>query len=332
MTSYIGTRCIVCSEKFGEEDDVVICPQCGTPYHRECYKKEGNCVNTFLHEKNRSWTPSYDVGASAAGEDAVCRFCGTENPPDSIFCRKCGMPTSNLQSITVNGRQIYNGSDINIDPNAYNSNANGNLPFTPFLVNFSDPLCGYDPNEDMDGVKMSELGEFVGTNTHYYLPVFKRFKERGGNLSYNFSAMIFPELYFSYRKMPLFALAALIMRFVSNLPQFIYFFAKTEGYGLLSSFASLFNVNGTAFHGVLFIGSAIFYALMFTAGFFGNRLYYGSALKKIKRAKSVCPEGERPRLDVKGGTSGLWLALFICLMALPYAAIYIMQLSVVMMR
>lgn len=325
MASYIGTRCIVCSEKFSEGDDVVVCPECGTPYHRECYKKEGSCVNTFLHEKGGKWKPAYDVGSTTAGEDTVCRFCGAVNPPDCIFCPKCGMPSANLQSITVNGRQIYNGSDINADPNAYNANAGANLPFSPFLINFSDPLCGYNPEEDMDGVKMSELGEFVGTNTHYYLPLFKRFKEGGRSLSYNFSAMLFPELYFAYRKMPLIALAALIMRFASNLPQFIYAFARTEEYGFMSRFASLFNVNGSAFRGVLFIGSAIFYAMMFTSGFLGNKLYYGSALKKIKRAKAVCAEGERPPLAKKGGTSGLWLTLFICLMAAPYVAVCLSQ-------
>lgn len=320
MANHIGARCIVCSEKFNEKDDVVICPECGTPYHRECYKKENKCVNTFLHEKGGNWKPAYDVGA-----ETVCRFCGASNPPDSVFCTQCGMPLADLQKIAADGRQMYNGADINADPNAYNANAGAGLPFSPFLINFSDPLCGFNPDEDMDGVKMSELGEFVGTNTHYYLPVFKRFKKSGRKLSCNFSAMLFPELYFSYRKMPLIALCAFIMRFASNLPQFIYVFARTEEYGFMSRFASMFNVNGSAFRGVLFIGSVIFYAMMFTAGFFGNRLYYGVALKKIKRAKAVCAEGERPPLAQKGGTSGLWLAVFICLMALPYGLIYLSQ-------
>ncbi|MDE6709797.1 MAG: hypothetical protein K2J76_04850, partial [Oscillospiraceae bacterium] len=77
MAGYIGTRCMVCSEKFTEEDDIVVCPECGTPYHKECYKKEGSCVNTVLHESGGAWKPSYDTGSdSYQTECVVCRFCG----------------------------------------------------------------------------------------------------------------------------------------------------------------------------------------------------------------------------------------------------------------
>ena len=24
-------------------DDIVVCPECGAPHHRECYEKEGHC-------------------------------------------------------------------------------------------------------------------------------------------------------------------------------------------------------------------------------------------------------------------------------------------------
>lgn len=183
MSGYIGARCTVCSEKFKDGDDIVVCPECGTPYHKECYKKEGKCVNEALHQSGGSWRPSYDTGCDGSEtENVVCRFCGYTNPPLTLFCQKCGMPARGLQDIStenIRNEQRYNGSDINIDPEAYNGNAGGGMPFNPFLINFSDPLCGFNPDEDFDGVKMSELGDFVGTNTHYYLPIFKRFKEGG---------------------------------------------------------------------------------------------------------------------------------------------------------
>ena len=36
MALYIGNTCPVCGEKFKAGDDAVGCPDCGTPYHREC--------------------------------------------------------------------------------------------------------------------------------------------------------------------------------------------------------------------------------------------------------------------------------------------------------
>ena len=326
MSGYIGTRCIVCSEKFNSDDDVVVCPECGTPYHRECYQKEGKCVNDILHQKGGSWKPSYDTGSDGSRNQAVvCRFCGSTNPPLTLFCPRCGMPSENIQNESDKAEQRFAGMNINENPNAYNQNANGGVQMNPFLINFSDPLCGFNPEEEIEGVKMSELGDFVGTNTHYYLPIFKRMKETGRNISWNFCAMLFPELYFSYRKMPLWALLSFIVRTIAQIPQYLMLMSQMDGFGAVSDFASSLSVTGSAFQGVLMIGYVIYYSFMFTTGLFGNRLYFNSALKKIKKAKSVQGGDPRMRIAGKGGTSGVWLAVFICLMALPAFILYFGQ-------
>ena len=99
MSGYIGTRCMICSEKFTSADDVVVCPECGTPYHRDCYGKEGKCVNSVLHKTGGSWKPSYDTGSDGSENQAVtCRFCGNTNPPLTLFCRRCGMPVSTIRN------------------------------------------------------------------------------------------------------------------------------------------------------------------------------------------------------------------------------------------
>ena len=41
--------CPVCSENFKDEDDVVVCPSCGTAHHRECWNKAGKCANEERH-------------------------------------------------------------------------------------------------------------------------------------------------------------------------------------------------------------------------------------------------------------------------------------------
>lgn len=77
--------------------------------------------------------------------------------------------------------------------------------------------------------------------------------------------------------------------------------------------------------------SIIVYALMFTAGLLGNKMYYSHTLKKIKKIKAYSDGESSVRiLNQKGGTSGLWLTLFICLMALPYIFLSIAQFSSIM--
>ncbi len=328
MSEYIGTRCIVCSEKFSTDDDIVVCPECGTPYHRDCYSKEGKCVNDILHKTGGSWKPAYDTGSNADDNKAtICRHCGNVNPPLTLFCNRCGMPSENIRNDSDFAKQTFQGVDINENPDAYNANMNA-FPMQAYLINFSDPLCGFNPDEDVEGVKMADLGDFVGSNTHYYLPIFKRIKETGHSLSWNFCAMLFPELYFAYRKMPLIALAAWLGRIISQIPQTIAALSQVEGMGALSEAVASIDVTSSAFHGVLMIGYAIYYSLMFLFGFNANRFYFRSALRKIKAVKAKS-DGYNLRGEIvrKGGTSALWLVLFIVLMASPTAIMYIMQFT-----
>lgn len=49
---YTNYKCPVCNNQFNEEDDIVVCPECGTPHHRECYIQKGKCINSDKHGTN----------------------------------------------------------------------------------------------------------------------------------------------------------------------------------------------------------------------------------------------------------------------------------------
>ncbi|MDR0197131.1 MAG: hypothetical protein LBI36_02790 [Oscillospiraceae bacterium] len=49
ITKFKGEQCPVCSERFADADDVVVCPECGTPHHRSCYLGNGDCANGSRH-------------------------------------------------------------------------------------------------------------------------------------------------------------------------------------------------------------------------------------------------------------------------------------------
>ncbi len=51
--------CPVCGNDFNDGDDVVFCPECGTPHHRECWKEIGRCVNQHFHNSGEPVDHTY---------------------------------------------------------------------------------------------------------------------------------------------------------------------------------------------------------------------------------------------------------------------------------
>ena len=43
-------NCPVCDRKFESADDIVVCPECGTPHHRDCYDELGHCFYEDRHK------------------------------------------------------------------------------------------------------------------------------------------------------------------------------------------------------------------------------------------------------------------------------------------
>ena len=50
MSNYLGSKCIMCGQEFKENDDIVVCPDCGTPYHRAV---------SYTHLKNNNKSGRY---------------------------------------------------------------------------------------------------------------------------------------------------------------------------------------------------------------------------------------------------------------------------------
>ena len=63
---YKDYKCDGCSKVFTDEDDIVVCPECATPQHRECYNEKGGCVNAHLHSEDFQWQGEKDASAVAA--------------------------------------------------------------------------------------------------------------------------------------------------------------------------------------------------------------------------------------------------------------------------
>jgi ribosomal protein L37E len=327
MDDFKGSKCIVCGNAFVENDDIVVCPDCGTPYHRGCYKTVGKCVNFALHESGDAWKPDIGVAENPL-TDTLCSRCGKQNTETSLFCEACGFP---LQSFIKTEKPLRGGNE------AVHDTTNDNLFLHPQFVNYSDPLCGFNPDEDFDGVKLSEIADYVDRNTHYYLPIFKSFKTFGRYFSWNFIAFLFPELFFAHRKMIAAALGALFLRLVVMIPDFIYIYTTLAADGL-SETATRIDITGSSFRTFAVIFVVADYLRMWYFSTNANKMYYKKVIREIKQCKvdlsideleSPLPVGTVDeyhgealaiRLHKKGGTSALWLSLFTCLLLLPLAA------------
>lgn len=351
MFDYTGYQCKSCGGKFEEGDDIVVCPDCGTPYHRSCWKENGKCINEELHENGKSWKADMEERVES-GEIARCKCCGNTLDPKQLFCDRCGAPT---QYYFRTNTQPYSG-----DPNAsgqpekqgqtgqqgqpgqysqyYGQQGQYGQPgqfsqqmsetMHPYMINFSDPLCGFSPDEEYEqGVTTKDLGEFIGSNTHYYLPKFKLMKTGHFKMSLNFVALFFPEFYFANRKMPVAALLALIIRTVIGLPSMALGLQASLGdkhfYEMFM--ASMPMLTEQAKHFMeLNLGTAMFTSIcnvtyiisnIFTLGlgFFANYIYYRHALKTSARIKKYYPESFGHILRECGGTSVVMTLVFIAL-------------------
>ena len=98
---YSDYKCDGCGKVFLDDDNIVVCPECATPQHRECYNEKGGCVNGHLHSEDFQWqgekvatekTPSAPAEKrEETVRDLVCPNCHYANPHGSTSCHKCGM-------------------------------------------------------------------------------------------------------------------------------------------------------------------------------------------------------------------------------------------------
>ena len=119
MSNYTGSTCPVCHKPFTPTDDIVVCPDCGTPYHRACWPADGVCVNAARHGAGFEWKPD---NAEDDGQLA-CPNCGARNPAGTHFCSHCGVPlpehpenvdaphSSRTSAPGGSGRPIYDDPD-----------------------------------------------------------------------------------------------------------------------------------------------------------------------------------------------------------------------------
>ena len=181
MQEYQEQPCIICGKPFGADDDIVTCPECGTPYHRDCWKQTGRCINDALHSSGESWLSQRKKQIES--ERDAARSAREEED---------GRADDNVPP-------LYDG--VRLNPN--------------------DPCLGMDPAEKLESATIRETAEFVNSNRFYYLPLFRLMKRTGKKISLNLLGLLCPQFYFVNRKMWGLALVSMLLRLVLEIPTFI---------------------------------------------------------------------------------------------------------------
>ena len=350
---FIGKKCPVCSAEFKQDDDVVVCPKCGAPYHRDCYKIKGKCIFPALHKEGKSWksvycndTEAQENYASDDSDNTVCRFCGHKNSKDSIVCENCGEFLTGQSAFTHHSEpqnddsseelekireQIKNVTPVMGSADFY---ANGNTPF-----NF-----GYDLNEDHGGVTAGELSDYVGSNVLYYIPVFSRIKNFNSS-RFNFAAFLFNGAWYIYRKQYIKGiLISLLMLAISAFQGFAMKFWSGElwekannalgvpGYApTYQEYFKWISENCTNQEMLImalpYVLSLVSFIVMIFCGIMANKGYYKKAIKTVKNIKTNSvdeqPEDIKRSIIRKGGVHpGAAFTLLTCESIISVAIMY----------
>ena len=295
MADYKNCTCIGCKSTFDPDDDIVVCPECGTPYHRDCWNAHGHCINTELHETGASWQrPKTEEELKAEAEanaPGPCPNCGSKNDRKNIFCIHCG------SSMKRNDAPF----------GSYGSDEDRGDSWSAHIPGFMGMENSSDPNEDMDGVKLQDVSDFVGKNPAYYIPRFRFFRDQKKKIAPNFVCIVFPQLWFAYRKMWLFTAIIIIAAFLLSIPGSLISLASQTDALLatlrpqmalageeffnaiqeqLLSFAETVKANYKFLYWTDFICSYISMAMNILLFLFGNYIYYRHSIKKIKAVRN----------------------------------------------
>lgn len=331
---YIGNKCPVCEKYFHPNEDIVVCPECGTPHHRECYNEIGRCSNFDKHKDGFDYQESFKTDNkdnNNSGEGfIICKNCGTRNSDSAFFCTHCQTP---LHEQNADQRQ-------NAQRSPYGASPFGNQPQSanPNVILF-DPLAGVSPSTDIgEGVTAGETAKFVKQNTPYFITVFNNINKFSKS-RFNFCAMLFGGGYLLFRKMykigsiiTAIQTAMIILYFYLD-----YYIATSSTYKKLFDALSQSDYNAYALYLSQLQGNDLVIILLFALlafmilimgiviGCCANRIYYNHCKKQIIKIKKDVdnPQKRSETLTKKGGVNlPLGISLWITYIILSYLPVF----------
>ena len=284
-----GQKCPVCKSYMFDDEDIVFCPVCGVPTHRECYNKIKKCPLEEFHGTEHEY--------KAPVKEEKPKEEEPQKEPETI-----------REKIDFSGDEKEDNSPFN--------NPNG----VPFIFNATpfDPYGGKDKNDSIDGVGAEEMKCAVSVNSQYYIPKFFEITKQK-KTSWNWAAFLIPESFFFFRKCYKAGFLAFILTVVSTaLMEFPnLYITVTEGMTqaeLMNAFTSILQDPQKLMYSAIACGIGLIIALVsrILFGLYGNLIYKNEVFDKIKKAREDKENDPALVLRLKGGVNlflgafGLW--------------------------
>ncbi len=269
-----GEKCPVCHGYMFDDEDIVFCPVCGQPHHRECY--------------------------NALGECASARYHGTD-----MQYRKPERPQTQEQTEQPQPQVDFDEQE-EVENNRFGGfEGNG----ATFITNI-DPYGGVSPNkvDTQTNITAKEYKKCVVFNTARYIPKFFGI-QKGSRSSWNWASAIFPHAWYFYRKCYGQGVLAFVLRLVGvalssfgSIQLFKHLgidYAAAAGYAqimanstqitnaIMTDTASLINFLIAA------AGMVIVLATHIISGIFGDAIYKKECVRKIDSLKQIEDDAER---------------------------------------
>lgn len=256
-------KCSVCGAYLFPEDDVVYCPQCGAPHHRECYNKLGHCAFEDKHGTTEEYKPCEPEEITPENNTVKgytkCEMCGEMYDSSEKACPNCNTPNFSK----MGGFRGY------------------------------DFLGGVPSDLDLgDGVTADEAKKFVLVNSGRYIPKFAAFK-LGKKASWNWAAFLFPCGWFLSRKM--YKLGAFIGALTVAFQMFMFPFLKaaseiemSTAVGSAEQYAQLNEIiaaMGTVATITVAAGIILSLVLRIVCGIFGDYFYRNHTVETVSYIK-----------------------------------------------
>lgn len=301
-----GDICPGCSKPLNKDEDIVVCPVCGTPQHRECWRKNNACVNEHLHDEGYVWT-------SSVKEEE--------------------------RKETPNSEPSFTAGERN-DARRESADPYGEEPRSPFERPSFAYATAIPPEALIDGIPAIELAQVVQTKVPRYISRFFRIDQTNVKIGWNWGVCIlallfsifwnpislfFPALWFFYRKMPkigALVLAGALFFSVANISPSdarLYYEIKNaseqvmENSGIISveQFQEIIDkvIQKSGYTSEELkrknVLNILAHAAIFGLASFGDYLYLGDIKKRINKARKTATEPAQYQrlLYEMGGTS-----------------------------
>ena len=236
MSYFKNAVCPVCRELLNEQDDVVVCPECGAPYHRACYKEAGRCLYEDKHGTGFSYLPDPEPEQKEeTPRQVLCPRCHKSNPADAHACGNCGTPLAPSESEPFDPTPAYRRSrtDVHPDTEKFRPIGGGYIHFGFSTDDAQDELepddalraqleaANIDSNETIDGFTLKEWLSYLGPSAPIYLFQFKQMDRSRHGRAFSLSAALFAPVYFLYRKMWGWGVISLLCKILCMLPSLL---------------------------------------------------------------------------------------------------------------